>query len=313
MSVPLFDQTARYAATRLDAVGFLSWLLPTLFTQRKWGGWRDARTIIFPGESERTCDTIAEFHALDGTLPPLAAVVEFERVPRAVLLERLAEYVLRFRRELLFEENPRTPYDVIGVVLYLMGSEQPAQWVMQPPELPGAEFRFGCVSLSVATLSASATLTAIEEQRLSRAVLPWISLMQGADQLAIVERWKALGEMGTDQEQRTILGGLATTFAHLPKRHELWEKVLEDWKVEDFEVVQEFMKKGEIRGEMRKAQNDLRLLLELRFGSALPAEAINLYTRTTDFQKLDQWFRIAATSANAEEFSRAAGTILESK
>ena len=67
------------------------------------------------------------------------------------------------------------------------------------------------------------------------------------------------------------------------------------------------------KGEVRARQKDLRTVLNLRFGSALPADAINLYARTTDPNQLEQWFKMALTAANVEEFSQAARAILETK
>jgi hypothetical protein len=38
-----FDQAARYAARRLDAEGFLRWLLPEVFGPWRWLGWLETQ------------------------------------------------------------------------------------------------------------------------------------------------------------------------------------------------------------------------------------------------------------------------------
>src|SRR5262249_18557088 len=56
MVVTRFDRASRYGA-KLDPVGFLRWLLgeATLLFRR----WLDTRSLPFPGEPDRTCDTVA--------------------------------------------------------------------------------------------------------------------------------------------------------------------------------------------------------------------------------------------------------------
>lgn len=56
MSANPFDQACRYLA-KLDPALFLAWLLP--LSAARFRGWLDTRTLPFPGEPERTCDTVA--------------------------------------------------------------------------------------------------------------------------------------------------------------------------------------------------------------------------------------------------------------
>lgn len=58
MAENYYDQASRFAA-KLDAVGFLGWLLglaPGDFTFR---GWLDTRDLPFPGGTDRASDTVA--------------------------------------------------------------------------------------------------------------------------------------------------------------------------------------------------------------------------------------------------------------
>ncbi|MGH7127561.1 MAG: hypothetical protein ACREIV_03265 [Planctomycetaceae bacterium] len=54
----VYDQAAWYAA-KLDPQAFLAWLIPGVGTALEFVGWLDTRTVPFPGEPDRICDTVA--------------------------------------------------------------------------------------------------------------------------------------------------------------------------------------------------------------------------------------------------------------
>lgn len=58
MPVNPYDQASRYTA-KLNAVGLLCWLLNEDAATLGFHGWLDTRTLPFPGDPERTCDTVA--------------------------------------------------------------------------------------------------------------------------------------------------------------------------------------------------------------------------------------------------------------
>jgi hypothetical protein len=53
-----YDQVSRYAA-KLDPPSLLRWLLGEPAASVAFRGWLDTRTIPFPGEADRVCDTVA--------------------------------------------------------------------------------------------------------------------------------------------------------------------------------------------------------------------------------------------------------------
>ncbi len=75
-----FDQAARFAV-RMDAAGFFRWLIPDLPQTVVFQRWLDTRTVPFPGEGDRTCDTVAEF--VDTARPDIvyAMPIEFQSEP----------------------------------------------------------------------------------------------------------------------------------------------------------------------------------------------------------------------------------------
>src|SRR5947208_12338936 len=99
-----FDQAARYAA-KLDPAGFLHWLMPAAVATLRYNGWLDTRTLPFPGEPDRTCDTVADFASSLYPQQPWAVVVEFQTEPDRRMPVRLLEYLSRLLRELRSSER----------------------------------------------------------------------------------------------------------------------------------------------------------------------------------------------------------------
>jgi hypothetical protein len=64
MATNRFDQACRYLA-KLDPVGLLCWLLRKSPPELRFRAWLDTRTLAFPGDPERTCDTVAWLGSAD--------------------------------------------------------------------------------------------------------------------------------------------------------------------------------------------------------------------------------------------------------
>ena len=132
-----YNEAARYAAKQVSPEAFLRHLLPKVFAHWRWIGWDDSQTVAFPGDPERRCDTVARFERIDGSRLPVLLVLEFETEPTSDMAPREGEYRLRLRRESPFQSKPRVPYDVVGVIVYLTGTRQPATWEMRPDDFAG--------------------------------------------------------------------------------------------------------------------------------------------------------------------------------
>jgi hypothetical protein len=79
-----FDQAARYLMKQ-EPAAMLGWLLgvePGAFRFRRW---LDARQARFPGEPDRTCDTVAWLEDPTGGGLPWAVPVEFQIEPDATM------------------------------------------------------------------------------------------------------------------------------------------------------------------------------------------------------------------------------------
>src|SRR5262249_49875711 len=113
MPINVYDQASRYAI-RCDPLGFLAWLFEGLALTLKVFGWLDTPTLPFPGERDRTCDTVAELAEAAEGGPRWAALIEFETDPESDILDRELEYVARLRRALRYGPQERERYQVIA-------------------------------------------------------------------------------------------------------------------------------------------------------------------------------------------------------
>jgi hypothetical protein len=117
--VNVYDKASRYAA-HLDAAGFLRWLMPDLPAAVSYNGWLDTRTLPFPGEADRTCDTVACFH--DGVANEWWAVpVEFQIEPDGEMFGRFMEFLGRLWREQRPAADGTARYKVGAAVVNLTG------------------------------------------------------------------------------------------------------------------------------------------------------------------------------------------------
>lgn len=308
----VFDQAARFAL-RPDPMGFLRWLVPGLDPALRFAEWLDTRTLPLPGEPDRTCDTVAAL-VRDGEPTVWALVTEFQAEPDPEMLDRLLEYLAWLRRGFRHGPQPRDKYEVIAALVNLTGPPQPDTLAMV---LPGIESPGLSLKVVVRTLreeDASAILTAIAEGRTAACLLPWISLMKGADRPDMIDVWKQRAGEVPDGLLRTQYGALAVVFAELANRHGQWKQALEGWNVRESTVVAEWTAEakaegraegraeGEILGKVKYAHQALLCALQNLFTSPLPHDVVAAVEAQTDLDQLARWFEEAFRVSSLEEF-----------
>jgi hypothetical protein len=302
-----FDTAARFAGKQLDPEGFLGWPLPGVFAAWRWAGWLDARAVAFPGEPARQADLVAVFTRRAGDAPPAAAVVEFQTRPQGDMLERLAEYVLRLRRELPYQRDPRVSYEAVGVLVNLTGPAQADVWDMAPPDFGDLGLRFRAGVRTLRDVDAAGLLSAIAQGQVARCLLPSVPLMRGADQPAVVDEWKRLASQEAEPRQQAVYGALAKVFADLAGRLDVWGTGLEGWNVEISQVVEEWRAEGRAEGRAEALRANLLRVLEVRFAAGVPAELVTAVNAQKDPATLDSWFDRALTAGSLDEVRSAFG------
>jgi hypothetical protein len=288
------DQTARLAL-KLAPTETLAWLLPEVSVDLGFAGWLDTETIPFPGEPSRRCDTVAELTSLSGTAPPWAVVLEVEARPRATMLDRLLEYTARLRRKLRHGPHQRDRYQVAAVLILLTG---PPRQVALDLTLPGTDLSLRwCVRVvALSALQAAETMAQIDRGELGRSVLPWVPLMAGGGEAAIVPEWLRLATAESDGQQRSEYAGVARVFADRAGSLPLWQTTLEGMGVWKSTVIEGWRQEGAIQ----QLRDNVLKVLAVRFPVELPPDLDLAIRHTSDFLELTHLFDLALTASTVE-------------
>ncbi len=205
------DATARYAI-QLAPEEVIRWAEATLSADLAFSHWLDTEMIAFPGEPRRRCDTVAELLSRTGRQPPWALVVEVETRPRAAMVGRLPEYLLRIFRRVRHGPHGRDPYLVAGILIVLSGEPRAMQVEMRLSDTPLC-LGWVVAVMNIAKQDAMETLRRITAGSLGRGILPWVPLMAGADGPAVVDEWLRLVRLEPEVERQRDYAGLARVFA----------------------------------------------------------------------------------------------------
>jgi hypothetical protein len=286
--VNVFDQAARYMV-KGDPQGFLRWLLPGLDPDLAFARWLDTGTIPFPGEPDRRCDTVAELLHKSGLGPPWALVAEFQTRVDAEIFERLLEYLARVRRELRHGPYRRDKYQVGAALVNLTGAGAVTPLEMVLPGQAGVELRWTVKVRNLRDEDAAGALAAVEAGEASTFVLPWVPLMKGGADGQIQQKWKELALRETDHRRRADCGSLALIFADLAQRRDTWAAVLEEWDMEESQVVTDWQAKA----LQKMLREKLTKLLRTRFGAELPEQVLTIVQGENKVDRLSRWMDAA--------------------
>ena len=117
----VFDQASRFAA-QLDPDGFLAWALNLSAPQLRFRGWIDARDLPFPGNTDRTGDTVAHLEDLAAHGVPWAVAVEFQIEPDSLMFGRLLGYLSGIWLARKPDPEPGSRFRLGAVVVNLTGT-----------------------------------------------------------------------------------------------------------------------------------------------------------------------------------------------
>jgi hypothetical protein len=290
-----FDQASRYAA-KLDPFGLLVWLFAPEPLPLTFRGWLDTRTLPFPGDPDRTCDTVAWLAQPDGN-EPWAVPLEFSLEPDATMFGRMLVYLGR----LWLERRPTTDeagrFQVVAAVVNLTGQGQASRDM----QLGGGRTCLQVVERDMQDKVAEAVLAGIAAGQIARCVLPWVPLMRGGGDSGILERWKELAVLEPDARHRSDYGGLALVFAEAAGREQPWKEALKEWNMVESQVVLEWINQGKASSRVE----DLLRLLQKRFPPGAPADVTAAIKASKDPEQLSRWFDAALDAATLDDFRKA--------
>ena len=267
----------------------------------KFVRWQDTRTLPFPGEPDRVCDTVAEFeHRADPRYRCLVDV-EVQAKPDAEMLERLGEYAFRLRRELRYEPGAADKYPVLCLVLNLTGAEQPSRLDMTLPEWSAAGQSLQVAQGTLSAEDAGQTLARIAGGELERWVLPWLPLWRGAAEPANMSEWQRLAAQEPNSRSRYEFGGLALVFAVLAGTDSVWRKALQEWNMTECSIVNEWQDEA----RMETGMEHVRRAIRLRFGTPMPADLEDQLVAIKSKTELNRWFDASQTAPSLDAFRAA--------
>jgi hypothetical protein len=301
-----FDQSARFVA-KADPAGLLRWLVPGLPVSLAFRGWLDTRTLPFPGEPDRVCDTVAELVDPADPSTRWALATEFQAEPDAQILDRLLEYLARLRRELRHGPRRRDKFRVAAALVQMTGRRPLDTLDMTLPGESSVGLRLAVAVKNLRDEEAAATLAEIDGGRASRWLLPWIPLMKGGGKPTMIEEWKRIASAEPDRKARADYAALALNFADLTRHLDRWKKALEGWNMRESTVVNEWKAEGKAEGAIQTRRDDILRLLELKFPGQVPDEWMTAVESQADSKELSRWFDAVAVASSLAEFRTASG------
>jgi hypothetical protein len=309
-----YDQACRYLAKKNPQM-LSAWILPNLPKEVRYSGWLDTRSIPFPGESERVCDTVAHF--IDSQGPRHWAIaIEFQLKPAVNMFGRLLEYLGRLWLELRLPDHSILSFRVGAAVINLTGRGNASRTM----ELGDTGLRtvLHVVEKNLADDDAQAVLDAIATGDQDRFLLPWIPLMQGGHEASIIRQWKELAMAETDKQRRGDFAGLALVFAEAAGCRTHWREALMGWNMEISQQVLEWQAEalqrgkaegkaeGKVEGKAEGKAEALLKVLRIRFGKRIPRKLQQTLLETADLARLEQWLELALRVDSLESFREAA-------
>jgi hypothetical protein len=303
MSPNVFDQACRYLA-RLDPVGLLCWLLNLPASAFAFKGWLDTRTIPFPGEPDRTCDTVAFVLDLTRGGIPWAVVIEFQIEADPLMFGRLLVYMGQVWIARKPYPEPGDRFAVGAVVVNLTGRGSSSYNVDWPEADLGTSLRNP--DRDMASRQAAKELARIAAGEVGKVALPLIPLMQGGGEDDNIRQWVEIASAEPDAKKRADYGGLALVFAEAANSATAWKKALEGWNVIQSQQVLEWQAQARKEGRDEGRKEALLDLLQDKFG-AVPGEVAAAVRSEADQGKLRRWSTIAGRVDSLEQFRRDAG------
>ena len=156
---------------------------------------------------------------------------------------------------------------------------------------------------NVADDDAASALEAVAAGAVLWGTLFWVPLMAGADDDAIAQRWKEVVTNGVDDRStRGNLAVVALVFAELAGRAIIWNRALEDFDMTESQVVNDWISKGVLKGQLTEGRELLLRLLNKRFPGAVPPEVAKLISEQESLDLLNHWFDAAASAVTYDEF-----------
>jgi hypothetical protein len=219
-------------------------------------GWADTRTIPFPGEPDRVCDTVAELVLRADPHVRFLFVIEVQCAPHPEMLARVLEYLARLARELCSPRGGEAVWHVGAAVINLTGRPEAhgLAWAFpagEPAEPEAMGLQLQVVLRNLSQLRARDVVEKIRQQELGLPLLVWAPLMQGRRDPDMMKEWVRLLAREPSAHERADFVALTRLWAELGNCAAQWEPILEglDVKVSRFLNEMTEQARAEARGQ----------------------------------------------------------------
>jgi hypothetical protein len=298
----MFDQNARMASKQ-DGASYFAWLLhryqppPPLAFER----WDDSRRLPLPGGPDRTDDLVAVLRRTDQPGQIAYLIVEIEAEPERHLLQRLGVYGLLLSREVSPAPGPENLPPVGCILLHLTGERAEDGLELTVVGTPlGLWFKPLVVNLC--REDARRTLTDIADGRVGLSILPWIPMMAGGGEPALIEEWKQVAQREPDAQRRATYRDFALVFAELTRELVNWQRALEGWEMKESQYIKGWLNEGKAQGVVEARRAALLKVLRAKLADPVPEEVSLAVEGTNDPDTLDRWLDAALQTGTWAEF-----------
>jgi hypothetical protein len=284
--------------------GLLAWLLTDFTRLARRRGYVDTRRLPFPGKPEQTGDVVVELEALAPVQELWALAVEFQINPDPLMFGRLLIFLGGLWLECRPDEHPGSRYRLAASVINLTGTTESIP-ATQEFAWPGPDGLLCCLRVRerhLAMESAADTLEKIAGGVYHRCLLPWIPLMQGGGEPALIDRWKSVAETEPDPRRRGNYGNDALVFAEKSADPDAWKRALEDWNVD---IRSPYLEQIRQEGRGQERAEALLDLLTLR-GMTVPDDLARKIRACSDMDQLRTWFALANRADSLDAFRQQA-------
>jgi hypothetical protein len=121
----------------------------------------------------------------------------------------------------------------------------------------------------------------------------------------LIEEWKRVAQMEPNAPKRAAYRDLALVFAELSKELVNWQQALEGWQMLESQVINNWLRQGELKGVVKTRRADLLKLLAARLPGPVPEPVRLAIEGTNDPDTLDRWFDAALHAQTWAEFQAA--------
>jgi hypothetical protein len=303
----VFDQGSRYLVG-LDAPGFFRWLLGLNEEDVRFRRWLDTRACAEPGERDLTGDKVAYLLNLAEHGVPWALLLEFQIVPDPVMFGRVLRHLGSIWQFTWPDEERGSRFHVAAAIINLTGRGLCSRQLRWPKARLATEL--SVVERNLEYERAAELLDGVEAGVWPRSLLPFIPLMIGGEDDAIIDKWMALARAEPNNKLRGDYGVITLLFAERVGRRSVWDNKLKEWNVTESAYINEFIALGEARGKAEgEAIGRILTLLEVlqeKF-QTVPGDLEAVIRGTTDAKQIRVWLGFAYRATTLEEFRGASG------